>query len=543
MILKTRKKSDHLRGLKPDTFLIQSSRQAAQLAVLERLHNFVSNMEISRLALARLVSGQGDTDVDEECGYPDHIDFDMYYKMYTRDGISNRIVSHFPQESWQVKPSVYETEKLGIRKLRPFEKRWQELDEKHNLYGKCARLDEVAGIGHYGVMLIGINDRKPLSSRIDSLNEDGERIMTRRETPREILYLMPCHEGEARIEKFQTEKGSKRFGKPLYYSLMRADPTDPNVSIGREERVHWSRVIHVARNCTTSDIWGHPELESVYNYILNIRKILGGSAEMFWKGGFPGISFEVPPEIAAEVEIDKVAIEKEITKYMKRLKRYLALEGGLTAKTLQPNIEEPDTHFKSQITAISIAKKIPQRVLMGTEEARMASIQDAEAENKNVHGRQRIFCDPSILRPLVDRFQDMRVMPRVEKYFTTWPDLYAIAETDKADITGKYVRAMSEYITSGAGRLFPPLHFLTMMMNLSQEQAEEVIKEAKKEIKLQNRGQSIILPLDQLMNPGANGSNGKLRGLRPTATRSERNKVQAQPRSGRQATRPRKNSR
>ena len=511
---------------KKKSSLIMDSEQRERIAFLNQ---FVSNMEISRQALARLWSGKGEEDVDEECGYPETVDFHMADRMFRREGIARRVVTLYPTECWSVSPWVYETEKVQKTSQTKFEKEWIELDRKHNIISKLYRADVVSGIGRYGVLLIGLDDGKRLSRRVEGINEDGEQRKGYSPKKRKILYLMPFSEGEAQIESYQEDRSSLRYGKPLYYNLNFADPSSPNGSSGTTEKVHWSRCIHIADNCTTNDVLGNSRLEWCYNYILNIRKILGGGAEMFWKGGFPGLSIQTLPGL--ETEIDKKSVEKEVSSYMKKLKRYLAME-NLDVKTLQPNIESPGNHIDAQLTAIAIAIEAPKRFLMGTEEARMASIQDSESWNKRVNRRHILHCSPNMVRPLVDRLMLMGALSKVDQYFVGWPDLYSVSKKDQADITGVLVRALAQYITSGASRMFPPMEFLTHIMDFTIEQASEIVAAAEKEVKKQDSGKSIALSPKLLMGP--TGS--------PMAGGSGQARVQNTPpfpRNGRQATRQR----
>ena len=422
-------------------------------------------------------------DIDGECGYPIHITFEMYKAMYHREGIATRVVSAFSQECWSVWPWVYETESMEEDEQTPFEKKWKEIEEKHGLYGVLSQFDEISGVGQYAVLLIGYDDGRSLETIAPGIDENGDMIEGDFEE-RNILYFRVFDQGEAPIESYNTNQNSKRYGLPQIYRITVADPSmtqigsSPNPP-GQSIKVHWSRVIHLPSDgrAATSKVFGPPRQENVFNYLLNCRKILGGSGEMLWKGGFPLTVFEVPPEIAAEVELDKESIATEVEEAMEGLKRYMALQGVL-AKQLMPNIADPDSHLNVQLLAISIALGIPQRILMGTEEARLASLQDSTSWNKKVHRRHGTRCTPDIMRPLVDRLIAIRVLPSVDKYYIEWPDLYSISESDKADITGKLVKALSEYVTSGASRVFPPLQFLTLIMDFTTEEAEEIIEAA-----------------------------------------------------------------
>lgn len=443
------------------------------------LRRMVQNQMFSRTALAQYMAGPG-WRVDDACGYPAEIVFQQYREMYEREGVASRVVSLFPSECWSVQPYVYETESVAEEDQTEFEKVWERLVVRHGIYTKLARLDEVSGIGHYGVLLIGTNDGLPLDRPFPGLNAEGEMVGDAAKE-HELLYLMPFSEGEALIQEWEKNERSPRYGKPVYYNLTIANPQMVTMGMpsGKFTRVHWTRCLHVAEGCTTNDVVGTPRLKKVFNYVLNLRKILGGSAEMFWHGGFPGTSFEVPPDLAASVELDKEELRQEIEQFFSGFKRYFALK-GVQAKQLQPNIADPSKHVQMQLMAIATSIEVPMRVLTGTEEARLASMQDSESWNRRIHRRHDIHVTPNILRPFVDRLINMGILPKPKLgYKVKWPDIYAISRKDLAEITGKLVRALGEYVRSGASKAFPFLEFLTMIMDFSTEEAERIIMAAQ----------------------------------------------------------------
>jgi hypothetical protein len=127
-------------------------------------------------------------DIDDECGYPGSmagsaigaITLDMYRYLYERECIATRVVQVLPKESWQVEPTVYEDE--DVEKITPFEIAWDNLsrqlrgdlsyyqDEKGApVWEYLRRLDILCGIGSFGVLLIGIDDKKRLDQPVDGV--------------------------------------------------------------------------------------------------------------------------------------------------------------------------------------------------------------------------------------------------------------------------------------------------------------------------------------------------------------------------------------
>lgn len=125
-------------------------------------------------------------DIDEECGYPrsesgtgiGSINPELFRTLYEREGIATRVVQVFPMESWSGTPTIYEDE--DPETTTEFEEAWDNLstslqgeaswfaDEKGSpIWDILKRADILSGIGHFGVILLGIDDGKNLDEPID----------------------------------------------------------------------------------------------------------------------------------------------------------------------------------------------------------------------------------------------------------------------------------------------------------------------------------------------------------------------------------------
>ena len=476
--------------------------------VINELRTMTDNVAMTRAMMVRsLIETVGNHDIYKECGYPTEISAEDYKKMYERQGIATRVVSIYPSESWTVQPWVFETQKLEDEEQTEFETAWTDLYEKLGLYEKLNRLDEVSGIGHYGVLLLGFNDGRDLKEPVQGImGKSGKPSKKGPASDAELLYVMPFDEASAPIKKFDTDQSSPRYGLPVSYNIQISDPkTSPLGGApvdAKQVEVHWTRVIHVADNCKSSEVYGTPRMRTVFNRLVDIEKILGSSAEMFWKGGFPGISFEVPPDVSGSGQVqlspeDKAELKEEIEKYMSSLKRYLSLV-GVTAKQLSVEIaDKPMDHLNVQILAICIAIEVPQRVFSGTEEAKLASVQDAVAWNKRVQRRQNLHVTPKIIRPLIERLQLTGVLPQTEKFFVEWPDIYSISDLDRAESAAKMVTAIAQYVTSEAKTFIPPLQFLTWVWDFDPAEAKEILDAAEEYVADQVKKGLMLDPKEQ----------------------------------------------
>lgn len=431
-------------------------------ALAEMLMNATT---IRREVLQRLLNPG--KDINYECGYPDDIKIADYKGMFDREGVGTRVVGLYPDESWALLPAIYEDEESKETK---FEQVWKELDERFHLLHYLHRIDILSGIGQYGLLLIGISDGKELNEPVEGIDPvTGE---TKNPKKYELLYLKPFDESVLTVKSSEKDVRSPRFGYPTMYSIDFEDVATAGTL--KKKEVHWTRVLHVADNRTTSEILGVPRMQPVYNRLLDFRKIVAGSGEMFWRGAFPGFSFEVNPDLT-DVTIDQETIKAEFVKYSTGLQRYLALT-GVTAKSLSPQVADPSGHLKAQIQSIAIALGVPWRVLMGSEEAKLASSQDKDAWNKRLTKRQESYLTPMLVRPFVDRLIAYGVLPEPKEYFVDWPDLGAPTDKEKAEVAKSKTEAFAKYVGGNVDGLIAPKEFLMMIMDMSEDEADAIEK-------------------------------------------------------------------
>ncbi len=270
--------------------ILNRNRRHARTGVIRNdMDGITLNAMLSRqAAMEKLFDPR--RDIDDECGYPKEISAEQYRGMYDRE-IGSRVVRVLPAETWRQMPEIVEDP--DPENDTPFEEGWAKLNKKHQFLHYLHRIDELSGVGHYGILMIGINDGKNLNEPVDGINPDGTASPP--SGGREILYLRALDESLVQIAAWEGDHTNPRFGMPTYYNLTLADPrtqesgaivTPPDMT---QIRIHWSRVLHVADNRGTSEVLGEPRQRPVWNRLYDLRKILGGSGEMYWRGGFPGI--------------------------------------------------------------------------------------------------------------------------------------------------------------------------------------------------------------------------------------------------------------
>lgn len=466
--------------------------------------------------------------LNAECGYPDVVSPQQYQSTFERDPIANRIVKWLPKECWQKPPLVYEIEETQDKtEQTPFEQdfamvgstlrgnSWLKTDKDSPVWGYLQRAHTLARIGRYAVIVLGLNDGQELSMPVRGVNETGsfpvnavvQEIKPDEKQSRQggfvvncppakearaqeyacnvdaaglrLMYLRVFPEVQAQITRFEMNSQSPRFGQPVSYLVSfndaQVDVTGIGLPIAAME-VHWTRVIHIANTEESSEIFAAPAMRQHFNRVLDLQKLYGGSAEMFWKGAFPGISIEGFPQFAGELEFDSDAIRDSVEQYMNGLQRYLAFTNA-SAKVMAPAVADPSNHIDKQLEAISIGEGMPKRKFMGSEVGKLASTQDDSTSNDRVMEHQNSFVTYGVIGQFIDRLILLRIVrePAPENgYKVEWQDLNATTATDKAAIALQLSNALQLYVSSGAEQFMAFPDYLVRVWAWSEEEAQAV---------------------------------------------------------------------
>lgn len=436
-------------------------------------------MYLSRADLANTLNPPG-RNLFADCGYPigEPTLFD-YQEMYERFGPSRRVVSVFPEESWSSYPEVYERED---EQVTAFERKWKKFVFQHNPWFWLERADIQSGIGRYGLLLIGLNDGLDLSEPVLGFDDNGQKTRDFGKYEPEVTFLRPFPEYLCTMRLTENNPYSPRFGMPRLYAIRLSDPTnEPLIGATIEQLVdrvvHWTRIIHLTDNIENSPVFGTPRQRPVLNHLLDLRKILGASAEGYWKSGFPGISFETLPELSATAELDHDSMKKEIDEYANGTNRFLRLV-GMTAKPLPPNIQDPKSFILAQYEAICLTWGYPVSVFLGMQEGKAQGQSNTSSWYTKVGKRRNGYLSDKVIKPFIGRLQMLGCLPETEMFHSKWEDINVQSDTDRAKIGLQQSQALLQYVTSGAYVLVPPRKFLIDFLNFSDEEAEAIIEEA-----------------------------------------------------------------
>jgi len=440
------------------------TNEKKQQIMMKMIHNVQGSVNdaLTRAGYAaKLGQSYGkDRDLYEALGYPYTLTYDRYYGRYLRQDIARRIVNAFPDATWRGKPEIIEKEESDETK---FEKEWKTMVKDLRVYHYLRRADRLSGIGSYGILLMGFDDVA-----------EAKDLKTEVSSAKKLLYLQPYSQVNAEIKEFNKDASNERFGKPEIYSV---NVTAGEGMSGTSIEVHWTRVLHLADDTLESDIYGTPRLQPVYNRMQDLETIVGGSAEMFWRGAYPGLSFEADKETNLDAQ-SMSDLEDEIKNYMHGMNRFLRLQ-GIKTNQLNPTIADPDKHVEVQLKMVSSVTQIPVRILTGSERGELSSTEDKENWNDRVDERRVDYAEPMILRPFIDAQMKAGTLSTVKDYLVKWPDIDASSEKEVAEINEIRIKIVKDYMTSGADTIMPPVKFLVKFLDWDEEEAKSVTAEVE----------------------------------------------------------------
>jgi len=380
-------------------------------------------------------------DTYKEAGYPRDLTTEHYWSKYARQDVVRRICSVFADDTWRNPPDVMDGGDLeNARKDTEFVSAWNNLvnpppdftrfrGQRSTVYSAIRRADRLSALGQYSILLLGISDGS--SSLADELLPGQGR---------NLIYMTPYSEKRVRLDSTMLidDPFDEGFGMPARYEVQVSDGA---VHV----EVHPSRVIHIAERLDSSDVFGAPLLEGIYNRLDDLDQVLAASKEAFWKMIDQGWIFTEAPEHVRSSDIDV----EDIRNFIDGLTRTLELRGW-EVERLGSQAVDPSGIIDVIFTVIAASLGMPKRILTGSERGELSSSQDEKSWNDVIRGRMVEFAEP-VLRSLIDRlvYAGVLPVPSFGTYIIQWPSLYETSDAEKADLSLKYAQFVKELSTPG----------------------------------------------------------------------------------------------
>jgi hypothetical protein len=403
-------------------------------------------------------SYEGDRNLYQALGYPVTIDVADYENHYKRQDIAKAIIDRPIDATWKGDLFLVETSKVEDT---PIEKAWLDILSTLSLKKVFKRLDKLTCLNTYGILLFGFDDVQ---------NKEGfaKPITTSRAL--KLMYLKPFGASDATINEYQSDPKNSRYGLPINYRVVHTLPGTNNT---QEMIVHYTRVLHIIWDPLKDEVNGTPLLESVFNRLLDLEKLVGGSAEMFWRGARPGFQGKVDKDYQVSENMME-GLQSQLDEYEHNLRRFLVNE-GVEMAALESQISDPSSHVEAQIQMISAATGIPKRILIGSERGELASTQDQDSWNGIIQARREEWAELNIVRPFIEKCFETKVLSKVDTYTIQWTDVFAMGEEQKARVGQIRSSALRDYASQpGAEFIVPVDAFFQYFLGLKADQIEMI---------------------------------------------------------------------
>jgi hypothetical protein len=375
-------------------------------------------MARARIAAVTGKTFGGDRDLYEALGYSREITTRMFRERYQRNAVAARLVEARPEDTWRGGFEVYEDPDPA--KETKFETEWNALYERLKIGAAFQKADILAGLGRYAVILIGAPG---------NLDEPLEKVAG----PQDIRYLGRYAEEDAVIETLEENEQDPRFGHPVFYRLTRTAVLQgrrTTMTIGK--RVHYSRIIHVSDGLLDDDIYGTPRLERHWNLLDDLEKVTGGGAEAFWRRSDGGTQVDLDPTINLN-PAQQEEMKQEVEDFVHGYKRFIRTR-GLKINRLGSDVANFLDPVKAIIEQMSAGSGIPQRVLMGSEQGKLAAEQDSVKYYRGIEARREDYAATLLVRPFVNKLVALGALSQPKEYFVSWSQIKQQDDDEKVTL-------------------------------------------------------------------------------------------------------------
>ena len=411
------------------------------------------------------------------------------HEIYRRTGVGRRAVDIFPDLVWSESPVIESNDNNEID--TDFEKAFLMLANEIDLWHYFSRWDKLSRMGYYSALFLGFNDGKDPKEPV--VMDPGLKL----------LYVQPYGEWNIDIELYGVDRQDENYAQPLYYQLTAQTPGQvirKATSRGRkvqdtQERVHASRVLHLAEGLLENDIVGYPKLMSITDTIADLRKVLGSSAETFWLNGRGILSANAESEGTIENEKE---MREQFAKYTDVLERVLMTQ-GVDVKMLTQAVDSPLDHVTSLLDVTCCGLGVPKRIFIGSERGDLASSQDMEEFHRALKGQTSQYHDSLMLKPFIRKMVNYGVLPRIDLNMVKikWPSINTQSSAAIAAYAMQISQAIRNYLqVPGAEMLMSPKQYIEDVCKLEyrEDEVQEALEREREEMEKQQKMEMELMP-------------------------------------------------
>lgn len=403
-------------------------------AELLRTNSDNASREMS-LRMAAMISGgydYADTlhNIYLDFGYPGTLKFSNFWNMYRRFGIAKNVVELPVDTGWITPPTVTASAQ--------FLKEFEILNKRIGVWKRLKALDTRQRVGRYAGMFMRVRDGLTPDQPLDS-QLNGESALT---------DMTPLYESQLEVIETDTNPNSDTFGEPILLQYSQSVTGNRNEETRSTITIHASRIVFAAEDADDGTIYGIPALEPVYNSLMDLRKIIGGGGEGFYKNAAQNIVFDLKDGASAITYKDKLDdFNEQFDEFSRDRMRRSMWTPGMEAKTLESDLIGNKEFFEAALSDVSGGSKIPATIIIGKQTGRLASDEDSRHFLSTVMSRRENH-QTDVIRDVFDWCIEYGVLPSSD-YELEWDDLLARSDSEKLEAADKMASINEKQFKSG----------------------------------------------------------------------------------------------
>ena len=242
--------------------------------------------------------------------------------------------------------------------------------------------------------------------------------------------MVPLYESQLKVSTTQDDPKADDFGMPTMYQFTSGTAGTRDEKAGASFNIHPSRIVIASEDSDNSGIYGIPVLESIYNSLMDLRKVLGGGGEGFYKNAAQSIVFDLKDGATAKGNKDLLAkFNENYDEFSQNRSRRAIWTPGMEAKVLDSNLINPKEFAANSVMDVAAGSNIPSALLTGNQTGRLAGDQDTKGFLSQVQARRTDF-GTDMVSAALDWMIEWGILPAAD-YEVTWPDAMAPSAEEK----------------------------------------------------------------------------------------------------------------
>jgi hypothetical protein len=399
--------------------------------------NTVADAGSLRGRLASAISGGYDFadtmhNVFLDFGYPQTITFAQFWNMYRRFGIAKNVADLPVDTGWMTPPTVEGTEQ--------FNRDLERLINEQSLWKRVKGLDNRQRVGRYAGLFMRVRDNKqpqePIEGKLGGIGA--------------LVQMIPLYEGQLTVLETENDPTADNYGQPTMYQFNGGAAGNRNEKIRDSFNIHPSRIVIAAEDSDNGSIQGVSSLESPFNSLMDLRKIIGAGGEGFYRNAAQSVVFSLKNDANAKANAPLLEkFNEQFDDFTRNRMRRSMWTPGLEPNVMDSTLVPPKEFFMNALNDVAAAAKTPATILIGQQTGRLASSEDGRHFLSMVNSRRENFMT-EVVTDVVDWLIMFGILP-ASQFTVEWDDLLARGDDEKLDNADKMASINEKQFKSGGG--------------------------------------------------------------------------------------------